>query len=224
MAFRPPPLLQKVLRFKSMEHKDGKFLLWGTPCLISPLNVTVFLFKFLGENYGFDTAKECMYFTGKFQAKLGIYIINKRFGYAKTILDKRRLLEFNTTQTEVLGLGQWHWKRMGLGTDNIFIVYGISPFAEMYKRLFGMSKDVVDYFHMGIAAGGIEATVTEKMVCIEETCVAKGDSYCQFITKPIDQWDRNDKLVKQNKFLFEKSDLDKKLQEKINVVLAIKPE
>lgn len=214
MVFRPPPpLLEKVLRFKAIQHKEGKFFLWGTPCTILPMASSAFLFKLVEEAYGPEVVKNSIYYTGKFQAIRGVQIINKRFGYAETMQDQKKLLEFNTQQLELLGLGSWQWKRMGFGSDNIFILSGKSPFAEIYKRFFGWRKEVVDYFMAGIIAGGLEGITGKKFDCVEQGCIAKGGTYCELMAKPSTDWTKDE---------FKEFGAYEKLEKKISVALSIK--
>ena len=214
MAFKPPPpLLEKVLRFKALEHKEGRFFLWGTPCVILPMASSAFLFKLIEEAYGSEVVKNSLYYTGKFQAIRGVQIINKRFGYAETLQDERKILEFNTQQLELLGLGSWKWRKMGFGQDNVFILYGKSPFAEIYKRFFGWRKEAVDYYMAGIIAGGLESITGKKFNCIEQGCIVKGGAYCELTAKPSTDWKRGE---------FKKFDAYEKLEKKISIALSIK--
>ena len=47
---------------------------------------------------------EVMYSMGKFQSHQGFKMIAERFGYAKSLPDKLKLLEFNLGQSDMIGL------------------------------------------------------------------------------------------------------------------------
>ena len=160
MVFNPPSaLMQKVARFKALEHKDGKVLLWGVPCSVDPIYLQIYMYKLIINNSSNEIANSIRYHT----AIEGMKIVNERFGYAETIQDKKKLLEFNTGQTEVLGLGKFEIIKMDF-ENKLFIVKTIkSPFAEEYKRFFGIQKKAVDYWVMGMWTGAIETLVDTEM-------------------------------------------------------------
>ena len=97
MAFKPPPaILQRVLRFKALKHEQGgKLSLWGTPGVLNTNITESYLQRLIEKVYG---EKECMsifYTLGVFQGRDAFRMISQRFGYAKTIPDKKKLLELS---------------------------------------------------------------------------------------------------------------------------------
>ena len=88
--------MQRVLRFKAIQHREGGVFLWGIPCFISQLYVYVYLQRLLEEEMGFQKTASILYNLGYFQAKEGMKMISERFGYAKTIPDKKKLNPLKT--------------------------------------------------------------------------------------------------------------------------------
>ncbi len=194
MAFNPPPaILQRVLRFKALKHEQGgKLSLWGTPGVLNTNITESYLQRLIGKVYG---EKECMsvfYTLGVFQGRDAFRMISKNFGYAETFHDKKKLLEFQTGQSVVVGRGDFSWERMDF-EKNIFVAKGASPHAEEYRKLFGVQKVPVDHFLRGVTAAFIEETIKKKVFCVEKRCVANGNEYCELVTKPVDSWDKNDR-------------------------------
>ncbi|MBD3310645.1 hypothetical protein GF351_05490 [Candidatus Woesearchaeota archaeon] len=206
MGFKAPStVLQKVMRHKALKFEEnGKLTIWGNPCSMIPLYVQVYMHKLTEDATDTDTLKKILYHTAKLQTSIGFRIINERFGYAKTQTEKKKLLEFNTGQTEILGIGAWQFIRMDF-KKNMFIVEGSSPYALEYKRFFGIQKDSIDYFFSGSCAAAVEETVGKTMLSLESECIAKGDKVCQFIIKPPEDWDKKDPLMKKNMVLLEKA-------------------
>ncbi|MFH1249201.1 MAG: V4R domain-containing protein [archaeon] len=194
----PSPLLQRVIRLKAIKHKDGKLTLWNIPGLLSALYVTVYQQRLMEKLHAKEAAN-ILYNLGRFQAIQGFRMTAKHFGYAKSIESKRRLLEFNTGQSEIVGTGKYKWIKMDF-EKNLFLVVGKSTLAEEYKRFFGIQKMPVDHFMRGQGAGYIEELTGKKMLCVETKCIAMGHEYCEFVIKQFGEWDKKDRLVKEQIF------------------------
>jgi hypothetical protein len=192
-----PKLLEKVIRFRALQWKDGKLFLFNVPGVLSQVYVIAYQQRLLENQVGIKRASNILYNGGKFQARQGAKLFNKRFGYAHTFIDKKKLLYFNLEQSSLTGFGGLKWIRLDFD-KNIFIMTGKSALAEEYLRFFGLQKNSVDHWIRGCAAAMIGEVVTKdkKMLCIETKCLAKGNPYCEFIIKPIENWDKKDPLVK----------------------------
>jgi predicted hydrocarbon binding protein len=196
MVFRPPPaILQKVMRFQAIKHRDGKFLLWGIPCFISQLYAYVYLCRLIENRFGKKENMNLNYNFGKLQAREGFRMISERFGYAETIRDKKMMLEFNSGQAELVGIGSLDWVKMDF-EKNYFILRVKSPIAEEHKRFFGLQREPVDHFIRGEMTAYIEEISGKKIFTLEKICIAMGKPCCEFIAKPVEEWDKNDPLVK----------------------------
>ena len=197
MAFKPPPaLLTKLLKFKALEHKDGRFLVWGIPAIISQAYTFVYLQKFLEKIMGKKEMMETLYSMGKFQSHQGFKMITDRFGYAKSIPDKVKLLDFNLGQADLIGLGKVSIIRADFIKKH-FILDVDSVIAKEYKRFFGTQKECIDHYFRGSAAAFIEELIGEEVLALETSCIAKGKQSCQLVIKRIKDWDKKDPIYKE---------------------------
>jgi hypothetical protein len=69
-----------------------------------------------------------------------------------------------------------------------------STFARVYLKLFGKTRDHIDYYMNGILAGGTEPIINCSMGCKELKCIAKGDEKCEYSLYPIQE--ETPKLIK----------------------------
>lgn len=203
MEFSASALLEKVIRFKSIQHKDGKLLLWGIPGTLSPLYTSTFFLGLINSQLGKEQTAELFFNLGYYQGKETFKIISQKFGFAKTFNDQKKLLEFNTQQAPVVGNGIYKWVRMDFESKH-FIVVGNSPFAEEYKKMFGISNSPIDYFMAGQITGYAESVVGDKLMCVETKCIANGKQNCEFVVKPINEI-KKEYNIKIPKILFEQT-------------------
>ena len=197
-----PAILQKTLTKQHLNFKDGRVYLWGNPCFIDPVLIQVYYSRLIQKKCGEKEANRIRYYTAKLQALAGNKITNKRFGYAKTISDKKKLFLFNCGQAELLGLGKFEWIRLDFDKE-LFVCNTISPFAEAYKNFYGIQNQAVDLWLMGSWAGALEYILGKKMFTVESSCIAKGDKYCQFISRPIKRWEKNDSLYRHYRYILD---------------------
>lgn len=214
-----PGILEKTKRFKEIRHEGGKFLIWGNPAFIDPIYLQLYYHK-LVENACGNDANRIRYYVAKTQAIIGSRIISERFGYAKTIPDKKRLMDFLRGQTDILGLGHFENVRVDF-KNNLFIYKTRSPYAEEYKRFFGFQKHPVDYWLMGMWAGAFENLINRKMLCLEINCIAAKSHWCEFVIKPVESWDKKSPEFKHNKFLLKETKTLEELGAKIPPYLGL---
>lgn len=218
----PPAIVQKTLASKAINHKEGNVFLWDTPCFIDPIQIQLYEHKLIEKSCGVQEANRIRYFTAKLQSMTGMKIMNERFGYAETLHEMKQLILFNCGQTELLGIGKYDWKILDFKKE-LFICTSIkSPWAEDYKRFYGLQKDIVDYWMMGAWAGTFEAHLKKPCVSFETECLAKGDKKCSFITRPIDKLDKKDPLLKKFNFLIKKEYTLKDLGGKIDTYTSLR--
>ena len=173
------------------------------PSTINPIIIQIYYQKLIEMHCSKKEADRIWYYAGKSQARLGSDLVDKKYGYSKSLKSKKKILELDIGQPEIVGMGKFDLMRADF-KNNIFISRcRSSPYAEVYKMFFGLQKECVDFWLMGIWAGGIEPIVNEKLVCFETNCVAKGDKYCEFIIKPVKAWGKKDYLMKKYSYLLE---------------------
>lgn len=189
-------MLQRVLGFRALEHREGKLFLWNTLATLWSLPVLSYFWKLLEHQCGEKTSCEILYNTGRFQALQGMGRINKRFGYAKKIHSKKKLVEFNLEHSELLGLGRFNLIISDFKKER-FVIAGRSSFAEERKRLFGIQKKACDHYLRGCGTGIFEYTLGKKMFCLEKRCVVMNHKRCEFVIKPEERWDKKDPLVRE---------------------------
>ncbi|MFZ5955866.1 MAG: V4R domain-containing protein [Nanoarchaeota archaeon] len=203
MVLKLPPLVSKVQGLKELKYdSEGSLLLWNTSVIISPVQVNLIKTK-LYEEFSETESNKIEYFVGKIQAKTGMQIINKKFGYAKTISDKKKLVIFNNGQFELLGQGRFKIVKQDVKTGTV-VTKTKSQYAREYKTLFGVQKKSVDYFMAGLWAGTIEQIYGKTSACIETQCIAKGDEECEFLIKSIENFNQNE-VSSKDSFIFEKN-------------------
>ncbi len=199
-GFTPPPeILQRVLGFKAIEHKDGKIFIWGLGGSFIPYPTTIFLLRLLEKEFGQEKAANIFYTIGKIQGAQTFELITKKFGYAKTIREKSNLLRFNQGQSDVAGNGHIEWKIIDF-EKNFFSAKGATPYAQEYLKLFGLQKNGVDFFMVGQAAGIIESVTNKKMNAFETQCVACGKQFCEAIVFSSDKKSKFSKYPNYREF------------------------
>ncbi|MGB5159220.1 sigma 54-interacting transcriptional regulator [Desulfobacterium sp. N47] len=72
--------------------------------------------------------------------------------------------------------------------------YADSYEVEQHLLHIGKSNDPVCWTMIGYASGVCTAITGEKIYFIEDECIAKGDSFCHAIGKPLNKWHKNAEL------------------------------
>jgi len=181
--------LLERLRCGGVEWSDGKFILLGMKAWISAAFSQVFLQRLLEEKVGYHIIQDLLYSHGQFQAREGVRIFNKRFGYPKTFAEISSLLDLHLGQFQVTGTGKYEWVVKDIANKE-FVIKGISPFAEEYSSYFTAENRNVDHFIRGLMAGFISETLGEELFCFESSCVAHGKTHCTFVVKQKEKFER----------------------------------
>jgi predicted hydrocarbon binding protein len=190
-----PGILEKIIRFHAFQWKDGKIILWNVPGYLSPLFVVVYQQKLMEKKCGHKASADFFYNVGKFQGIQTFRVIAKSYGYGNLIKDKKKLLDFQTGQSALVGVGKYKWVRFDL-TNKIFVVRGRSSFADEYSAIFGIQKVPVCHLVRGLSAGFIEELIGEKCLAIETSCCAMAKPVCEFVVRPLKNWDKKDSVVR----------------------------
>ena len=145
--------------------------MWDAPCTIDPILFEIYYQKLIEKHCTKEQANRIRYYVAKSQAGWGSDLMDQKYGYTKTLKAKKEILDFDRGQTELVGIGKFELVRADF-EKNEFISRTKSPYAEVYRAFFGMQTECVDFWLMGIWAGGIEPIVNEKLACFEVSCVA----------------------------------------------------
>ncbi len=185
--------LANVIKYKQIKYKDGKIIGWGTPCTMFPTFSLLYLYEYLKKELNEKKVAEIFYSLGKFQGETAFKLIMKRFGFKKKIPNKKQFISFYASQAPAAGQGTWKMIVINF-KKNIFIAVSKSPFAEEYKKYFGIQTNPVDHFMRGQCTALFEMMLKQKMFAVEKKCLAKGNIRCEIVTKPLEDWDKKDKL------------------------------
>ena len=188
------PLLERVLRLSQLKWADGRLMLFKIPMFLGASHIELYNNVLLELNLGHKMAMSLIYETGTFQGVEAFELFSNVYGYSKTISDKGRMLDFQISQAEVAGRGQFKWVKQDF-KNKVFVSHGISSYAQLYSKKLGVSSKAVDHQLRGVGAKFVECVIKSPCLCIETKCIAEGDPYCEFVIKPIEQWNKKDKLV-----------------------------
>ncbi len=183
-----PDFILERIRRGGADWKDGEFLLMGMKAWINAAFSQVFLQRLLEEKTDLHTIQELLYAHGQFQAREGVRIFNKRFGYPQTFSEISSLLDLHLGQFQVTGTGKYEWIVKDPANKE-FIVKGKSPLAEEYAAYFTAEKRPVDHFIRGLMAGFVSETLGVELYCFESGCVAHGKPHCTFVIKEKQKFD-----------------------------------
>jgi hypothetical protein len=187
------PLLSQLLRQKAIQWKNGRVTLWGLNFTFSAIFSQVYLQRVMETQLEPKEAMKLLYWQGKFQCIQGISITDKKHGYAKKLQEKVERLKLLTDQSEITGLGTFQWVRIDFEKE-VFVLKGDSTFAREYKLFVGQQDHTIDYHLRGQVAGIIEYFLEKEVLCVQTKCIAKGDKFCEYVVKPLSEWDTGDPL------------------------------
>ena len=176
------PETQLSLSFKKkykgnhIEYKEGGVVsLLGMDCLITPVDMTIWLYRILFKKYG-DKVNDVFYETGlTFGKKSTEYLFNE-FDLKKNNISN---IKMAFEMPGLFGLGHVTVLKLDMNNHNYLIRVGNSS-AIQYKELFGLSKIKMDYFLAGIFSGILEYIFDLKFDVKEDVCAVSGAKYCIF--------------------------------------------
>ncbi|MBW2998885.1 hypothetical protein KY321_05070 [Candidatus Woesearchaeota archaeon] len=186
--YKHSALLERILRTKQIVWKDSKITLFKLPVFMSAAHLEVYLFNSLEENIGEEKTRDIMYDLGEFQGEESFDLFAQMYGFSKKIIDKSKFLDFQITQSEIAGRGEVKWVKKDL-KNNHFVAQFKSVFAEVYKCKISKKQKAIDHQARGILSKYVERIIGEPCFCIESKCICTGNEYCEFIIKPIKDWD-----------------------------------
>jgi len=170
--------LSRVIANKELKYEDGHLFLLGAPDMLFALNSLVVLQEAMRKQSGRDGLAVFYHLLG-YQAGNAANLMKNRFGFPL-----ERAIPAMGDHLAMLGAGLFEFVRADVKNVH-FVMRGSSTFAMEYARTFGVQKEGVDW----MIKGGMVYLLNQYLgrddvVCVETSCVAKGNKYCEFVAKP----------------------------------------
>jgi predicted hydrocarbon binding protein len=168
--------LKNKFKGNHIEYKEGGIVsLLGMNCLITPIDMTLWLYQILFKKYG-GKVNEIFYNTGINFGKKSSEFLFKEFNLKSNNIQH---IKMAFELPGLFGLGHVNVLKLDINNHNFLIRVSNSP-ATQYKELFGLSKIKMDYFLAGIFSGILESIFNIKFNVIEDVCAVSGAKYCMF--------------------------------------------
>jgi len=169
--------LKKLIFARALKFENGVFSILGVRGVILP-SETFALFNLDMLNSG-KKGEKALFEIGLNQGRRAIEM-NSR-------VTKSRSMKVET-MVQTVGLsGFGDMKVINANVDKgeaVFRVFNSVVPTEL-KKLGYSKKKKVDFFLKGIIVAAVEGLSKTSVTCEEVKCMAKGDEYCEFITKPV---------------------------------------
>ncbi|OGM02764.1 hypothetical protein A3K72_00170 [Candidatus Woesearchaeota archaeon RBG_13_36_6] len=163
--------------------KDGNIVFFGFDMIFIPAKSYAILHHSLRKEFG-KKAADNFCEAGKKHMENIIATYAKRFDLSK--MDFQTFSNLFTPSTQTFGFGKIIVKKIDIKKGFIVVRSENNPYALVYKEMYGIQQYDVDDLLRGMFAGASELFNKKQSECIETKCIAKGDTYCEFVAKPID--------------------------------------
>ncbi len=186
--FEEHPFLKLVKEGKIEFTKEGKIIGFREYAILIPVRVINRLYLILKEKLPGEF-REILKKLGKFQIRQALSRYIKTLGWSS--IEKQKFLEFGFTfLTSSLGLGNFtvHFKG-----KKFFITTSKTPFAEEFVLEYGKQEEPIDYYLCGMWEEVFTIFTGKPMVCEEVKCYAKGDDCCEFVVRPKEEIEKENK-------------------------------
>ena len=188
-SFHALALLNKLLLNREMSLSRDEIRLFGNRVGMEPLYLTVNLFEEMER-----THPNKLY---ELQKDLGRHWFERVFerGYGEKPLEEQ--MRTGIDSLSMAGWGLTNFVQVDPARKTAECIVEHSPFASEYLDLRGRSKKAVCFTLRGSLAGGWGVMLHDPTIeTVETHCIAKGDAYCRFVSKPRKDFDFKDKLVR----------------------------
>ena len=166
-----------------INFSDGNIKFFGVDMIMIPTKSMAVLQNLMLENYG-SSSNKVMYEAGYDQVKTAFSAFDKQFN-----LKEMDFLTFKNIFSPTMQLGGWgdvDIVESDFKNGEIRVIIRDNMFSTSYKKEFGKQKESVDHYLRGVFAAAASFISGEKCDCEEVSCIAKGDEYCEFITRKTD--------------------------------------
>ena len=154
----------------------------------NPLSIINKIPKFLSPLFSYVVLQEmlrlkCGHVSNELIFKIGKSVgkeLTKRIISINKNKSKSRIIDFFLKEMENLGFGKSKLVRFNSDKKTCVISNISNPIAKQYKKTFGQSQEVVDYFISGAYSGCLSNILNVDCFFIEKNCTAMNDSACIF--------------------------------------------
>lgn len=171
-------VFKKLLFSRALHFGEGKVEILGLSGIIIPLSAFCEFQKKLVDVMGEKKASKSIESIGKSQGHMAVKSGILKFGKLS-----EKFLKLEVGLAEMLGWGKFDLINVDV-KEGTGVVHVDSNFAKEYIKIFGKSKNPVDFFLVGLIEGFGEGFADRKIVCKETMCIGMGNPYCEFVFEP----------------------------------------
>jgi len=177
-------ILADLIMHKQVKFEKGKISIFGRPSSLLPTDAFMGIQKEL-ESLG---AENIIYFSAKKAGKNWFKEMGKSYP-----LKGQDVIVWGSNIVTLAGWGEAVIKSKIDSKKLIIFNLKDSTLAKLY----GESEVAVDHLFRGLLCGAMCAIFDMDLDCVETSCIAKGDSTCEFVVKPPKDFDFSNGLTKK---------------------------
>lgn len=179
----PKLSLIKYIETGQLKFEEGKIIFFGHEMMFIPITTQTTLYHLIKKDFGNKKVKELFFEQGYQHINNILKGFTEKFDLSK--MDIKTFLDLFSPTVQTIGMGYMEYETPRIFEGHAFIRVKNNSFAKAYLELYGTQKSGVDDFFRGIFAGFLDSLTKKQTVCTETKCIAKGDKYCEFVTKPV---------------------------------------
>jgi predicted hydrocarbon binding protein len=186
-------LVSRIIGFKALSFNGSQVFLLGVPMVVLPMDTFAKFQQNLVKKYGYDEIYSLFMELGELQGFNGSSIYIKKYNIKPDMSDFSFFLE----QTKLVGVGDVRIDSVDVSKKHVQLSYYNSPESIKYKEIYGIQKNPVDAYQVGLIAGSAQAILNGKdLVGIETKCLAEGNEKCLIEVKESSEWKSDKKFSK----------------------------
>jgi predicted hydrocarbon binding protein len=170
-------LFLKLLWTGNIKFDEGRLIILNAFQIILPVALLLKLQQLLLK-IGKNKARAILKELGSYQVKQGLQRYKKLLQIEK--LSPEKSMEFFVEHASLLGFGKFNLIKFEKNPIRIIVTSPNNPFAIEYKLVYGISKQPIDDYVVGIWEELYSYFLNKKLKCTETLCIACGDKVCQF--------------------------------------------
>lgn len=177
-------IVTKLLLHKQLTFEKGRINLFGRPSSLLPTDSFVNIQKELAKM----DKENIIYIAGKKSGRGWFEEMSRAYK-----LKGHDVVEWGSNIVTLAGWGEAVIKKRD--TEKKIIVFNLNNSTVV--DLYGKSEGAVDHLFRGLLCGAMCFIFKAELEAVESKCRAKGDSECEFIVQPKDNFDFNNPLIKK---------------------------